>query len=395
MNDKRISVALICFDNPFLKPCEGGKRGMLTRIESLFTYDLYDVDVYLLNKPAEGMAEDFKGFEYKAKNIYQYKMRSGLKTLALPYPICVNKRFVPECIAELKKHEYDVAVYEGCQVAKYRLKNAVKAKKHIIYFHDIESAYRREIAKSQTNPLIKLANLMESHRFKYIEKRVDKNFDEVWYVSKDECEAFNKNLKNPQKGTYIPYPALEISGKIADGSSKNRLLYVGDLSLKNNFLSIKWFMEDVFPRIKEANVNAEIKIVGRISEPDKVILTDLGASVCGYVDDIEGEYNDAAAVICPVLYGAGVKVKTIDSLAHGQIVVTTSKGVEGTELQNGKHLIIADSADEMAAKCADILLNRDKYTGISKQGYEYIKSNHTVENQADIIKEQIKALSLQ
>ena len=62
MNDKRISVALICFDNPFLKPCEGGKRGMLTRIESLFTYDLYDVDVYLLNKPAEGMAEDFNGF---------------------------------------------------------------------------------------------------------------------------------------------------------------------------------------------------------------------------------------------------------------------------------------------------------------------------------------------
>lgn len=386
MDNKRLSVALICFDNPFLKPNEGGKRGILTRIESLLISELYDVDIYLLNKPSEGMADDFKGFEQKANNIYQYKMRSGFKTLFGPYPICVNKRFVSECINELKKHEYDVAIYEGCQVAKYRLKNAVKAKKHIIYFHDIESAYRREIAKSQTNPLIKLANKMESRRFKYIEKRVDKNFDEIWYVSKDECEAFNKNLKNPQKGTYIPYPALDISAKLADGNVKNRLLYVGDLSLKNNFLSIKWFMSEVFPKIKDANADAEIKIVGRITEEDKAILTNLGANMCGYVEDIEGEYNDAAAVVCPVLFGAGVKVKTIDSLAHGQIVVTTSKGVEGTELQSGRHLIIADTADEMAQKCADILLNRDKYTGISKQGYEYIKSNHTVENQADIIK---------
>lgn len=389
MDNKRLSVALICFDNPFLKPNEGGKRGILTRIESLLLSDLYDVDIYLLNKPSEGIADDFKGFELKANNIYQYKMRSGFKTLVGPYPICVNKRFVPECIEELSKHEYDVAIYEGCQVAKYRLKNIVSAKKHIIYFHDIESNYRREIAKSQTNILLRLANMMESHRFRFIEKRVDAFFDKLWFVSKDECEVFCSKLKDPFKGTYIPYPALEISDNIAEGNRQNRLLYVGDLGLRNNLLSIKWFMTEVYPKIRIKHASVEVKIIGKISEQDKTQLHDLGAVVCGYVEDIECEYNEAAAIICPVLFGAGVKVKTIDSLAHGQIVITTTKGIEGTELENGKHLIVADNSDDMVEKCLDVLRDRKKFEAMSEQGYEYIKANHTIINQAKIIYEQI------
>ena len=112
MSENKIKIALICFDNPFLKPAEGGKKGMLTRIQSLALTEEYDVDVYLHNKRTEGFADNYKGFD-KAMTFYQYSMnKTSVGSVLSPYPICVNKRYVSECVAELQKHEYERIIYD-------------------------------------------------------------------------------------------------------------------------------------------------------------------------------------------------------------------------------------------------------------------------------------------
>ena len=71
MDSNKVKVALICFDNPFLPPSEGGKRGMMTRIQSLAQFENYEIDVYLLNKRNEGFATDFKGYDQRI-TFYHY-----------------------------------------------------------------------------------------------------------------------------------------------------------------------------------------------------------------------------------------------------------------------------------------------------------------------------------
>lgn len=391
MSDMRLKIALICFDNPFLPPAEGGKRGMRTRIESLLYVNRYDVDVYLMNKSSEGMAQSFGEIGERVHAITQYPMRGGLSVLMGPYPICVNKRFVDACVKDLKGKHYDVAIYEGEQVAKYRLLGAVEADHHVLYMHDIESAYRAEIAKSQSG-VRRVANVMESKRFKYIESKVDQYFDRVWYVSKDECKTFSSTFQTPSKGVYIPFPALCIVDKPVVGEKVHRMLYVGDLSIKHNYLSVEWFARDVLPTIKKKCPDAELMVVGRISDKNAATLRSLGANVCGYVDDLDAAYEGAACIVAPVLYGAGVKVKTIDALARGQIVITTTKGVEGTELKNGKHLIVEDHPDKLAAICCKVMENRKAYEYLTEDGLAYIKQVHTIEHQAAIIDKEIKIM---
>ena len=390
MSDDTIRVALICFDNPFLKPMEGGKRSMMTRIQSLSRIEDISVDVYLLCKHSEGKAETFHNVDQRAK-FYQYSMNQTSPVMLLSgLPICVNKRFVKECVEELRKHQYDVAIYEGEQVSSYRLKNVVNAKKHILYFHDIESQYRKAIADTAENYIKRIANLRESKQFERIEQRLDTLFDAFWFISKDECAQ----IKNHVRGecVYIPAPASELSEKATTGDRSPVMLYVGDLSVTHNYLSLKWFVDEVMPIVKKHVPFMKCEIVGRVNEENKKALQNEYVHVLGYVDDLEAIYDDAACIISPVLYGAGVKIKVIDALGKGQIVITTSKGVEGTELENGKHLLVADDPEELANICIDVLKNRVKYTYIAAAGHEFVKKYHSIEHQADLISSQLSKL---
>ena len=392
MKQDRLKLALICFDNPFLPPSEGGKKGMMSRIKSLLYLDKYDIDIYLHNKRAEGFSKIPPDVKAKTISVKQYQMKSGLRIIFEKYPICVNKRFVVQCTADLMKEKYDIAIYEGEQVAAYRLENVIKAKHHILYMHDIESEYRAEIARSLNNPLLKIANKRESERFITIENNITEHFDQLWFVSKDECEHFCKLYNAFEKGTYFPFPAITFNRKICGTDKYKRLLYVGDMTVKHNALSMIWFTEKVFSRIKSSIPDAELILIGRINEKDKKKLISSGATVKGYVEDLDQEYKDAACVVCPVLYGAGVKVKTIDALAMGQIVITNSKGIEGTELENGNHLFVSDTVDGLASICIDVLKNRKQFTYIAEQGLAFVKKYHSVEYQAELIDSKIREL---
>lgn len=112
-------VGLICFDNPYVKPMGGGKRAMLTRIESLRMLDI-NLDVFLLTNPDEGKA-NLTPLQSEHCHVYQYTMgKLPLFPLAIKYPICVGRRYVPELADRLVLSEYDAVIYEGAQVGSYR-----------------------------------------------------------------------------------------------------------------------------------------------------------------------------------------------------------------------------------------------------------------------------------
>lgn len=388
---KTIRVALLCFDNPFTPPSEGGKRGILTRIKSLSLIKDITVDVYLLTKRSEKLATSFYGLEAGNCKFYQYRMNKTLSSLVGNLPVCVNKRFVKMCAEEISQHEYDVAIYEGAQVSEYRFKNVVNAKVHILYMHDIESKYRMEMSASQKG-LHKIANRIESFKFRKIEQKLAVYFDRLWFVSCDECDEFNKWADSNGKCIYIPFPALNIADRPVQGITSHEVVYIGDLTIQHNYLSLKWFIENVWNKIDLEGITPTMKVIGRIGEADKSELHRMGVQVCGYVDDIDAVYSSANCIVAPILYGAGVKVKTVDAVARGQIVVTTKKGIEGTELKSGVHLIAEDDPEILKSYCERILRNRSQYEFLASHGLAFVRSNHTIDEQATIISNEITRL---
>lgn len=142
------------------------------------------------------------------------------------------------------------------------------------------------------------------------------------------------------------------------------------------------------PLIERARPSVRLEIVGRVSARKKTELETLSPSnriTCsGYVDNIEAAYERAALVLSIVQYGAGVKIKTIDALARGQIVVATSKAVEGTGFESGRHVLVSDTAEGLAAACIDVLANRDGYGHLAEASLALLRDEHSRERQRKI-----------
>ena len=386
------NVALICFDNPYVKPMGGGKRAMLTRIESLCLLNI-ELDVFLLTNPSEGLAElASKNFPDRC-HVYQYEMvKLPYPSILRKYPICVARRYVPNVARKLSEATYDAVIYEGAQVGAYRFEGDVNAGKHILYYHDIESVYRGELAKSEQNPILSHLQARESKLFARMERRLPELFDSHVFVSCDECEAFRSSHGLGETAKYAPYAVDFISADIVAQAVPGRILYVGDMSLDSNYLSVEWFIREVLPKVNVGNADVELRLVGRISDEHKAHFEGMDGrvNVLGYVDDLDAEYNSAACMISPILYGAGVKVKLIDALARGQIVIANTKACEGTQLLAGENLLVADDPDVMARMCSSVLVDRDTYLQVARNGLEFVRKYHSKEAQAELFKRELE-----
>lgn len=381
-------VAYLCYDNPFAKPMEGGKRGILARIAALSKCDV-DLDIYIQTKPEEtSIDNNVDAWSSDHCHILQYKMKKATPSMLFSqYPICSQKRFTPEMVFDLTKRHYDVALYEGEQMMCYRTNNVVFADKHILYLLDIESKYRWQMAVSETKAFRKILQLVEGLKFKTFENKMRDLFDEFLFISIDELNELESKIG---KCTYSAYSTTEISDKII-GKSCSNMLYIGDLSLENNFKSLYWFCENVLPKIVTHQKDVKLIIIGRIGAENKRLLLKLDSApfitVYGYVDDLNLAYESSSFVISPVLYGAGVKAKVIDAIGCGQLVVGTKKAIEGTLLEQGVHVLVSDDPSELASICLRIIQDRDSFLHIAKQGHEYVKEEHSIDAHSSVLAE--------
>ncbi|HLT19436.1 MAG TPA: glycosyltransferase, partial [Thermomicrobiales bacterium] len=64
----------------------------------------------------------------------------------------------------------------------------------------------------------------------------------------------------------------------------------------------------------------------------------------------------AAVVVVPLRFGSGTRLKVLEALAMARPVVSTSAGIEGLAVENGRHLLVADRRDEFAS-AVELLLS--------------------------------------
>lgn len=109
------------------------------------------------------------------------------------------------------------------------------------------------------------------------------------------------------------------------------LLFVGSAS-RHNANGIRFFLEGPWPEIRAAVPSVELHICGTVCDelPAAVRLTS-GVYCHGVVPDLVDFYGAATVVVVPLLYGSGLKVKTVEALCHGRCVVATPAGADGLE----------------------------------------------------------------
>lgn len=124
---------------------------------------------------------------------------------------------------------------------------------------------------------------------------------------------------------------------------------------------LRWFVADVLPLLHAAVPDVHVYVTGANPPEDIRALAGAQVRLLGHVDDLAALYGRIRVVICPIRFGAGVKVKTVQALQYGVPVVATSCGAEGIETFGLECIAVADTAQAFAAAVTGVLTEAPRW----------------------------------
>ena len=171
---------------------------------------------------------------------------------------------------------------------------------------------------------------------------------------------------------------IEIIPNIHDGGStpapfepRHDLLFVGNFNHPPNADAVYYFLQEIWPLVKEHLPGVKLVIAGNKS--DKVITTtDPLVTITGYVPDLQPLLQSCRVSIAPLRYGAGMKGKVGEAMAAGLPVVSTPVGVEGMGLTPGKNVLVADHPVDFARAICDLYTNPYLWSTLAENARAYI-----------------------
>ena len=80
----------------------------------------------------------------------------------------------------------------------------------------------------------------------------------------------------------------------------------------------------------------------------------------------------------PLKFGSGTRIKIIEALTLGTIVISSSKGIEGIKLNKKNPPFIANNKKEIIETLTKVLNNFDKFKKKSKQDKIFYKNSYSM-----------------
>ena len=128
-------------------------------------------------------------------------------------------------------------------------------------------------------------------------------------------------------------------------------VFIGQLSMPHNDDGLRSFLTNVWPLVLAARSDAQLTVVGRCPRPPLTSLLGQYAdsvTLAGFVPDLSEVLASAAALISPLRFGSGIKLKVIEALGAGIPVVATTAGAEGVAAGADQGVLVADDDAEFA-----------------------------------------------
>jgi len=153
------------------------------------------------------------------------------------------------------------------------------------------------------------------------ERRIAERFDHVLVVSEQEKALFpgvqRDALLAIPNGVDLDYFTPEYRSHI--DTPPMSIVFTGVMDYWPNVEGVGWFVERIFPHIRDAVPDAHLHIVG--SRPVSAVRrlgTTAGVTVTGYVDDVRDFIAGARVCVAPLRIARGVQNKVLEAMAMGK-----------------------------------------------------------------------------
>lgn len=238
-------------------------------------------------------------------------------------------------------------------------------------------------------PIVKL----EASRVKQYEGSIVDSFDHTLAVTEidrqylmEAQKAYLKssrrvgNGQSPQKVSVIPIAVdTEKLTPVQRTTGKKNIFTMGTLHYPPNADGIRWFVKEVFPLIRSANPDVQLKIAGRNPPPDFLQFgqeSNGAIIVTGYLPELRPTLEETAAMVVPVRAGSGMRVRILEAFAQAMPVVTTTVGLEGIEARPGHDVLVADTPEDFAVSVIKLVNDESLQMHLAANGRKLAENRY-------------------
>lgn len=163
------------------------------------------------------------------------------------------------------------------------------------------------------------------------------------------------------------------------GPPRRDILFLGGYGHSPNIDAAVWMAQDIWPLIRHRMVGSRLVLAGANPTPEVLGLASSDILVPGRVDDLSPLFASASVFVAPLRYGAGVKGKIYSAFGAGVPVVSTAIGVEGMNLTEGTHALIADDPAAFADAVLALASDQQRWTDIAEAGWTFVRDHHGID----------------
>jgi glycosyltransferase involved in cell wall biosynthesis len=191
-------------------------------------------------------------------------------------------------------------------------------------------------------------------------------------------------LNQPQIHVY--QPGIAIESPFAFVHRPLSIFHIGSMEWQANEQGVMWFLKKVWPRVLSAQPNVKFHLAGKgLSKTDPRFFQ-TGIVNHGEVDDAEVFMQSHGIMIVPIQAGSGIRIKSLEAMALGVPVVSTSIGAQGLTVESGTQMLIADDPEGFADEIIQLLLNPAASQEMTQHARTYVEQHHNLKrNTAELI----------
>ena len=325
------------------------------------------------------------------RNIFDFFFSSRPNYMLQEYSKAMQQK-VGEMVSQ---ENYDVVISEFTMMAQYLYKNRFipKATKKVMSVHECYTVARLKLMKKKPFSWDAVKAFFYYVRLRPYEFKMYADADLTLTLTpegRQEVLHYNRNLNIK----IVPHGVdVDFFNPQNRKPEKNAIMFLGNFGHKPNVDAVIYFYNEILPLISKKIKDVKFYIVGQkppqvvhdFAEKDRIIVT-------GFVESVKPYFDKSLVSVIPVRLGGGFRGKSLEAMASGVPVVSTSLGVQGVAGKDGEEFLLAETAQKFADQVSLLLSDEKLHKKISENGRKLMLEKYSWQEGVKVLENTLKEL---
>ena len=295
----------------------------------------------------------------------------------------------------IREQKIDAAIVFSSAMAQYvRSHSQLTA---LVDFCDVDSAKWTQYAPTHRWPFSWIYR-REGERLLAFEREIAASTAHSFFVTDNETELFlraapecrakvspmcngvDSDFFSPEHELASPYSADEIP-----------LVFTGAMDYWPNVDAVKWFAEEILPKLLPRWPSLRFYIVGRSPTPAVQELAAERVVVTGTVPDVRPYLRHASVVVAPLRIARGIQNKVLEAMAMGLPVVVAKGCGEAVDAVPERDFLLADSTEDHLAQISALLESPERRAAMGQAARRQVVQRYSWDAHLSIIDQYLES----